>query len=91
MGAASSLPDDVLVCTGKFLLFDKEAFLSMRATSVRGRRVVQELLTTRWTASNGMRAGMMFCVAFGPVAEDESEFSDEEPEECAETRVALRR
>ena len=83
MGAASSLPDDVLVCTGKFLLFDKEAFLSMRATSVRGRRVVQELLTTRWTASNGMRAGMMFCVAFGPVAEDESEFSDEEPEECA--------
>ena len=83
MGAASSLPDDVLVCTGKFLLFDKETFLSMRATSVRGRRVVQELVATRWTTPNGMRFGMMGYVAFGPVDEEESEFSDEEPEECA--------
>ena len=83
MGAASSLPDDVLVCTGKFLLFDKETFLSVRATSVRGRRVVQELLATRWTTSNGTRFGMMGYVAFGPVEEEESEFSDEEPEECA--------
>lgn len=83
MGAASSLPDDVLVCTGKFLRMDKETFLSVRATSVRGRRVVQELVATRWTTPNGMRFGMMFYVAFGPVEEDESEFSDEEPEECA--------
>ena len=83
MGAASSLPDDVLVCTGKFLRMDRKAFLSVRATSVRGRRVVQELVATRWTTPNGMRFGMMFYVAFGPVEEDESEFSDEEPEECA--------
>ena len=83
MGAASSLPDDALVHTGKFLRMDKETFLSMRATSVRGRRVVQELVATRWTTPNGMRFGMMFYVAFGPVEEDESEFSDEEPEECA--------
>ena len=62
---------------------DKETFLSVRATSVRGRRVVQELVATRWTTPNGMRFGMMFYVAFGPVEEDESEFSDEEPEECA--------
>ena len=83
MGAASSLPDDVLVCTGKFLRMDRKTFLSVRATSVRGRRVVQELLATRWTTSNGMRFGMMGYVAFGPVEEEESEFSDEEPEECA--------
>ncbi len=83
MGAASSLPDDALVHTGKFLRMDRKTFLSVRATSVRGRRVVQELVATRWTTPNGMRFGMMFYVAFGPVEEDESEFSDEEPEECA--------
>ena len=83
MGAASSLPDDVLVHTGKFLRMDKETFLSVRATSVRGRRVVQELVATRWTTPNGMRLGTMFYVAFGPVEEDESEVSDDEPEECA--------
>ena len=83
MGAASSLPDDALVHTGKFLRMDRKTFLSVRATSVRGRRVVQELVATRWTTPNGMRLGTMFYVAFGPVEEDESEFSDDEPEECA--------